>query len=233
MTRPVTLPLLLLVAACTSACPGPARPPAVAPTPAVSASHGREAVALRDAVVMGDLDSFHRAAEVLAQRFPLPGAGHETEQAALLTRVGQARTAADLPAAARAVGDLGLACADCHRAAGVHPVAAPESTPTGDGVRAEMARHDAALQDLWMGVVADDAAARTAAAARFQRSFLSPQGAPPGAATTELDEQVTAWANAVAVADTPDRRAAAFAVLLQACASCHRAPPEGLRGEPE
>ena len=95
MNRPVALPLLLLVAACTSACPGPARPPAVAPGPTVSASPGREAVALRDAAVLGDLTAFHRAAEVLGQRFPLPGVGHDAEQAALLARIGQATAAPD------------------------------------------------------------------------------------------------------------------------------------------
>jgi cytochrome c556 len=220
----------LLLLACA---PHPRDPVAVEPPHVSSIVHAADALAARDAIVNADYPRFAEAITRLTDEFPLAGAGHDLEQAAVVDALGRARAAIDLPQAARALGEVGEACGACHVAAGAR-LAAPEITaPTGDGVRPEMARHDRALALVWSGLVRPAQADLDAGAAAFAASSLQPVGTPAPAAATVLDDSVTRLASAVAKATTPADRAARFGDVLGTCAACHNAPPSGLGSEPD
>jgi cytochrome c553 len=128
---------------------------------------------------------------------------------------------------------LGGSCADCHARAGASMELPPEPLPPGDGVRAEMLRHQFAMERLWIGIVGRSPALLHDGADAFAASDLAPIGAPAEAGAMALDQRV--HESAARVADAPDdgAREQAFADLVGACVACHVANPGGIAIEPE
>ncbi len=216
---------LLLAVACV-------RPvPVVAPAaPRVVAPHGVEAVSIRDALLVADLDRARAAFAALARGLDaVPG-----DAAARSTAIATATTGSQAPddfAAARALGELGVACGSCHAAERATIARFMVPVVEGDGVRAEMARHDRALGIAWSGLIRADAAEIASAAAALQASNLSLMTRPTPAGATAMDDAVTAAGEALAMA-APEERGARFGGLLSACAQCHTMTPL-LQAEPD
>lgn len=220
--------LVLLLLGCPRVA-NPAPPPPAERAPVVA--HGGESLAARDAVLFGDLDRARVAFRALADGLGgLPG--DETARASALAAAHQGAAATEGPAAARALGDLGVACGGCHAAAGatLDPASAP--TPQGDGVRPEMARHDRALAIAWSGLVRADADELARAAAALRGSNLAALTGPTPEAATAMDEAVTRAGEALASAEPTDR-GVRFGELLSTCALCHAVSPGGLQPEPD
>lgn len=239
MTR-LDLSPLLFAAAC--GLPPSAYPPSNGPDPtgqmvdwtqARTPPHGSASRSALDAVLFDNVTGFREAISVLRREFPLQSGNPVADQATLLAALDTAARANTTTEAALSLGKIGVACSGCHSASHVMPSTNTQWTPSGDGVRVEMARHDAAIDALWIGVIAASPERMSAAADAFARSFLRPQTGEPPAAATALDESVTRLARSTATAPSQALRAEAFGDVLLSCAACHRSPPPGLIGEPD
>lgn len=220
--------ILLLWLGCA---PRPAPPPAVVQSRPGAAPHGAAALAARDAVVMGDLLAFQRAIGALGAEFPLAAWPPEAQAEALLA-VAKAGGASDIPAAATALGQLAVACGACHTVTGATIPLPTTMTPTGDGIRAEMKRHDRALDLVWRGLVGPSEQALETGAKAFRASTLSAVSGIRWEMAVVLDETASTLAQGIAEVEEPTARAALFGGLLATCSACHSAAPPELT-EPE
>jgi hypothetical protein len=187
------------------------------------ASRGALVAELRDALVHGDLPGAQAQAATIALG---PADGAVADGFARL------RATTNLADGADALGQVAVACAGCHAAAGVVPKPEGAAPPVGDGVRAEMARHDLAMDQLWTGMIFDLPDERHDAAEAFDASVLQPiEGAT--VAVEELDAAVSSAALAVDAAPDAATRADRFGDLVVTCASCHLLKPGGIHLEPE
>jgi mono/diheme cytochrome c family protein len=198
--------------------------------------HGRDAAAqaLLDALVHGDLDG----AQGLARAWPsvpprdLPS-GLVKNEARLDAAIARITKAGSIDEAAAALGAAAVECGACHSAAGAQlPVKPTEPPSTGDGVRAEMQRHDLAITGLWWGIVRPAPADLDAAAALFASTTLDPVGGPTPEVTA-FDDETTRRAALVASAPNANARGERFGDLVVACAACHLLRPGGITLDPE
>lgn len=216
--------ILLALFACA---PKPVAAPTIAPAAAVGHPHGGAVLAARDAVVVGNLPAFSAAIDTLARDFPL--AGHpDGAQAELLLAIANADAAKTEADASLALGQLAVGCGSCHAATGA-TLPAPVTTPApGDGVRAEMKRHDRALDLVWRGLVGPSEDLLRAGADAFRASTLTPLAGMPPALARLMDDTVNTTAEGLVAVPDPAARAALFGALVTTCSACHLAPPEGL-----
>lgn len=211
--------MLLLLAACVRPVPPPPADP----------RHGEDVLAARDALVNADLPRFTAAIRAVSHQFPLPGAVEP--QAPVRAALDKAVSASNLSSAAMALAELGAACGSCHSATGAQLAPLEPGASSGDGVRAEMARHDRALALMWSGLVRPSEEELKAGAEAFAASTLRPLGGDVPDAD-RLDELVNQTAGELATGPAADRPAK-FAVLVGTCAACHLDPPAGVGGEVE
>jgi cytochrome c553 len=199
--------------------------------------HDREAIAARDALIHGDLEGAKDEARKLEKRVPVAGLSPDLD--VLQARVDEAARdvveAKSIAEASAAMGRMVVACGGCHQATDARPeVTEPAPLPKeGDGVRAEMQRHDGAMQLVWNGLVAPSDADLVAGAKRFRDSSLSVQSGELAAAAKQLDDTSSDLAEAVAKASLREERADKFGALLTTCATCHLLRPGGIRIEPQ
>jgi hypothetical protein len=185
--------------------------------------HAVDVMAARDALVNGDLPRYQAAMKTVARQFPL--SAHPPEpQAELLA--GLATEVTTLPDAWNNLGAIGVACGSCHTAVRAKLESVTTVSPGGDGVRAEMARHDRALALMWSGLIRPSDADLRAGADAFTASNLQPL-AGAGAEATALDDIVTGLARDL-VSGAASERAGRFGALIGTCAGCHTSPPSGL-----
>lgn len=187
--------------------------------------HAVDVIAARDALVNADLPRYQAAMRGVARQFPLRGQPPEP-QAELLAVFAAGREVSTLPDAWNNLGAVGVACGSCHAGVGVKPDAVTTVSVGGDGVRAEMARHDRALALVWSGLVGPSDVDLRAGADAFTASNLQPL-AGAGAEAAALDDVVTGLARDL-VNGAPSERAGRFGALVGTCAGCHVSPPAGL-----
>ena len=133
---------------------------------------------------------------------------------------------------AGSLGRIVVACGTCHVRAGVSLNPAVAWAVQGDGVGPEMERHGQGLDQLWSGLVRDNAADLALGAQTLRQSQLFVTVTPtPGAEA--MDESVSALADKIVAARNDTDAGAAFADLIRACAACHAARPAGLELGPE
>ncbi|MEQ1569280.1 MAG: hypothetical protein ABMA64_26825, partial [Myxococcota bacterium] len=183
--------------------------------------HGLE---LQLAVMGGDLEAAHRAAQGLADA-PLP----PNTPAPAVTYVEAMRAAAtagaaapDLAAAAQSMGQIALACAGCHTASGGGP---KESLPAPPSSDKHMAMHLYGAYWLGYGVYAPNERAWLEGAGALGQGKLLVEGVPPTPEAEALDAAVHALAVKAAATPAGPERAAVWAEVLSACAPCHTKLP--------
>jgi hypothetical protein len=189
---------------------------------------------VRDAVVHGDLSGAKEEARALSELVARPAgrARAEPRDVAVRTAADRIVDAPNLAAAALGVGQLAVACSDCHRDVRPEPPPRPKTRVRGDEVRAEMERHRLAMDRMWDGMLLPSDGELSAASAEFAASTLSPRPGS-GAGAVDLDERVSVAAMAVADAEGGADRAERFGELLLVCAACHTARPGGIAIEPD
>ena len=111
-------------------------------------------VAIRDAIVRGDLYDARRRAGLLGTDLPpLPNGTHEQDLRLALSEI---RTASSLAQAATALSRTAGVCSACHAATDAS-VLRPPWIPvhdTRDPLESEMARHAMLVDGLWLGMIA-------------------------------------------------------------------------------
>lgn len=229
--RPVHAAIVALFALSAGTCAERAEPQGDRETAEASGEqmthHFDEAVAIRDALIEGDLGTARRRARSLtewkASDLRAEAAGYVTEFRAAAQAI---VNAPDRGTLARAVGRLAASCGDCHRGANVRVElerAAPP--PMEPGAAAHMRRHLWAADRLWEGLIvpSDDAWARGAealATAALRPETLSPD-LPVYPRVEALAQRVHALAEEGSRTADTGARVDVYAGVLATCARCH------------
>jgi len=236
--------LLLAVAACAASGKGrEVTPRSAEVVPAqMSADLGRVSaasmvrhellgVAVRDAVIRGDLPAVRRGAFQLAGLdIFTPGPPDYEERAVDFRHTASSIAAAeDIRTAAHDVGQLAKACSGCHaRLNGptrVNVHAAPFAKD--DGPRGRMNLHAWAMNELWNGMIGNSeppwrAGAATLADTDSGTLDLAPDKTPTASPIHPLAKSVRDLGQRAVLTSDPDVRASIYGELLATCASCHR-----------
>ncbi len=190
--------------------------------------HFDDALAVRDALIEGDLEAARRRARSLTawrlSDLRAEAAGYVTEFRAAAQAVRDARDRGTL---ARAVGRLAASCGACHRGSNVRVELEPATPPPGEpGAAAHMRRHLWAADRFWEGLIvpSDDAWARGAEA--LATAALRPETLTPDLPVYPRVEALAQRVHALAeegsrTADT-GARIDIYAGMLATCARCHR-----------
>lgn len=225
------------VAPASTAAPDAPTPPADTPTtgeatPSSTAvqrdmlRHDELAEKSRAAIVAGDLDAFRLGMEIAAVQ-PLPG--KLADQAS--TFVARARVGAnvnDVVEASRALGQVGAACAECHKAVPRDRYPATGFEEGDNNVIDRMQRHWWATDALWQGLVQpDDGAWQVGAQTLADQSLTRVPGFPETAEAKARAAGLQAAARAALLAKGAEGRGKAFGELIAQCAGCHQALGRG------
>ncbi len=191
------------------------------------ADHFDEGLAIRDALIEGDLDAARRRARSLVERkpeaLPAQAAGYVAEFRAAAQAVWEAPDRGTL---ARAVGRLAASCGACHRGSNVHVEFEPPAPPPADpGVAGHMWRHLWAADRLWEGLVGPSDEAWTRGTAALADAALRPEVLSPDIPVypriEALAHRVHALAEEGSTAGDTRARIDVYAGLLATCARCH------------
>ena len=216
--------LLFMMAAC-------ARSPAREGVTAIQAhmyAHFDRAGEVHDALVRGDMEVARSAAEWLASHpetraLPEGSAPFGAEMVGLARRV---QNAESIETAAAAAAQMGRSCGDCHRRYEVSPrFLVGTAAPSGDGPKAQMARHIWAAERMWEGLLGPEDFAWNSGAASLKEGWLSPGEvvADPedGQRVKDLVRQVYMLGTRAEAAETPEARAEIYGEFLNTCIGCH------------
>lgn len=188
----------------------------------------------RVAVLRNDAAALRNFFQIVASREDLPGLSAEVKG---LSRDPRLRTAKANPAdvvvaGAGALGEIGEACASCHRERKLNPaddeLAVPE---VYDGAVAHMARHQWAVDRMWEGLVGPTDA-------RWALGVAALHDHPLDAAALSASEDSKSPADYLdwwihkrgpdeALKAGPGQRGRIYGDLLGACAACHAGTPGG------
>ena len=118
------------------------------------AEHFTSSVALRDSLVKGDLDAFRAAAATLSDKELSANLSDawKPHLEDMRTAAKRARDAKTIDTGARALADIGRACAGCHEKLGGPKLTVGEPPAPGSGAKPHMARHDWAAARMWEGL---------------------------------------------------------------------------------
>ena len=204
-------------------------PPGAAPTMAEHMKdHFTQALQARDALVRGDLAAMKRSAAWLADHRlgeTLPTAWR-AEVRDMQNAAGLARQASDIAVAADAVGAMGAACGECHRAFGrTAQLARPSRKAEGTSLADAMMRHRWAEARMWEGLVGPSDVAWSAGIAALKDSplhpdMLTPDRSPPPEIMT-LVHRVHTVAVRGPLARGSQTRARLYGEYLATCEACH------------
>lgn len=191
--------------------------------------HFKHAKDLKDAIVIGKLDTVREVAGWLidsnkVQAHPLEW---RTETAQLMAWGEAAATATDIDDAALAVSGLSASCGSCHsaRGANLHIQIPQEPGPASS----QMQHYRFAIDRMWEGLVAPSQLHWTYGATLYASSLTCPM---PDDSSAQADvapfhaiacNSVLALAATAKAASTPDARVHAFADVVRFCAGCHEA----------
>jgi cytochrome c553 len=192
------------------------------------AQHFASSMALLGTTVIGNPAAFHEAATFLEDR-EIPANASEAWNLKLepmRAAAAHATSAKSLEDAARSIGELGAACASCHRALGGPHVDTRRPPPRGSSAKVEAARHAWAAELMWEGLSAPSDEAWTTGARALEQARLEPE-VIASAASVDLD--VTALSRRAHESGKKGRsakddaaRAKAVAEAYATCAHCHR-----------
>ncbi len=213
------------VVALSSACGTPTVPHGKTPVTATMDDHFTAVVALKQAIIRGDLFTAKSRAKKLDEELTLDPSHPRHWQRSIAESkeaIDGVVTATELVDAARHTARAAAACGACHARIGVQaagPIAMLKNKPTsGDDY---MRRHRTATENLWIGLIGPSNAAWTAGAAALNHigSFPGTVGRSQGyRERAEHLERLGRWAVQAGERKT---RTAVYGQLLASCASCH------------
>ena len=194
--------------------------------PAVMLRHEVFSVAVRDAIVRGDL-ALARQNAVELGAVTVSGSPEVVERAKEMQDVSKALAhAPDLVSAAHEVGALARTCADCHaRLTGPTRLDVRPAPSEERGREGRMRRHVWAMSALWDGLVGNSEAPwRAGAAVLADGSLAASELVPPRSRDPEIALSAASVRSlgtlAMAASDT-GVRAKLYGDLLATCADCH------------
>ncbi len=227
--------LVVSIAAATACGRGGPPPSAVGGGPATKSSapwdvreqmkeHFVAASGMRDALIRGDVDAFTSAAAVIATESERGATWGRSD--AVRDAASRARMAETIPAAARALSDLAVACGDCHRARGKPKGAVPAPPPAFAGGNPVMARHRWAVERMWEGLSSPSDEAWKKGSDAFADAPLVGDAFAGRDPTVQASAfALSARAHALGVrartATATGDRANIFGEMFATCADCH------------
>ncbi len=230
-TRPATVAIVALLALRAGNCAERAEPrnerEIAGATAAQMANHFDEALAIRDALIEGDLEAARHRARSLVERRPTDLPGQAARYVAEFRAAAQAVVEApDRGTAARAVGRLGASCGACHRGSNVQvELEPPAPPPTDPGAIGHMLRHLWAADRLWEGLVVPSDEAWAQGAAALADAALRPEALSPDVPLYPRIEALALRVHSLAgegkTAVDTGLRIDIYAGLLATCARCH------------
>ena len=132
------------------------------------------------------------------------------------------RHSPDVPEAAAATADIGLACGDCHRKVRGPKAKLSEPPPSGGPLAERMKRHAWATERLWEGhYVPSDAAWKAGAQALEGEPIPREALKPGGVYARSAAERFSKLAASASQQKAPEERGKLYASLLATCSSCH------------
>jgi len=207
----------------------PAATTAATPTvPVHMQEHFSKAADMQKAVVNGDLVGFKAAAAWMAEHqvsATMPPAW-STGAAAMQTAAHVARDAADLSAAAVALGAIGTTCASCHSAVSAPKITVPAPPAGASGTAPHMQLHQWAVDTMWLGLMGPSTDAWVKGAEAMATAPLTAESASP---QMTVSKEVVDMADAVhaqaqkARTLEPTARGKAWGEMLVTCTACHQA----------
>lgn len=190
--------------------------------------HFTQAVALRDAVIDGDLTAAQEPARWMAEHQMEGGTpeGWGPYVAEMQAAAGGAVGSMELDAAASAAGTMAAQCGTCHQAQGAMiDVSIGEPPAAEPGTEAHMARHLWAMERLWDGLVTPSDAAWAAGAGVLADEPLAGSSFSDNpqlqAELAELAGRIHTLGAEAATAAELGTRGELYGQMLATCAPCH------------
>ena len=187
-------------------------------------SHFKEAGLIRTAVIDGVLSDAVAPAEALAK---MDGLGKiepawQSSIDVLEYAAKRIRRNSDIPAAAAAVADIGIACGACHKAAGGPTVKVDAPPATDASLASRMRRHEWATERLWEGIFVPSDASWAAGAAALSADPFPKEILDKGDVHARSDAaRFKSLVATAATKKTPQERGQFYAGLLETCSACH------------
>ena len=142
----------LLSVACSSPEPPPEPPPAPVAEAVPAKPHFVEAVAIQDALILGDLIAAQTAARQISSKEAPAGMGDRGSR--IRTAAGAAAAATDLATVGEALGAMATQCGECHQEREAKIELELPRLPSHDpALKPHMARHAWAVNRLWEGLI--------------------------------------------------------------------------------
>jgi hypothetical protein len=191
-------------------------------------AHFDRAGEVHDALVRGDLERARSAADWLASHPDTRMLPEESDHfgAIMVSFARQVQNAGDLEVATVAAAQMGRSCGDCHREYDVSPrFLVGTASPSGDGPKAQMARHVWASERMWEGLLGPEDFAWSSGAASLKEGWLNPGEVVADPAdreqVRELVQKVYLLGTRAEVAEAPSARAEVYGEFLNTCIECH------------
>lgn len=190
------------------------------------ADHFTSSVALREALIKGDLEAFRAAAANLSDKDLSANVSDawKPHLEAMRTAAKGARDARTLDVGARAFADVGRACAGCHEKLGGPKLSVGEPPAPGSGAKLHMARHHWAVARMWEGLMAPSQEAWTKGTEVFADAPLEPEavaGTKSVPQVADLAKRAHALGQQARSAKDATARAKALADIYGTCVGCH------------
>lgn len=196
--------------------------------------HFLKVTAVREALVMGNLEAAAAPATWLAEHAPFAELPQDWERYLEHVRAEALEVVAaqDLDTASRATAQMAVACGDCHLQNGIaDQFPDPPSYPEDETVQGHMQRHQWALERMWEGLITPSAVAWERGIDVFAEVPLSAhdniEKTAEGDALETLARTVHGRAAMGFVADDASQRAEVFAEVLATCGTCHQRSGRG------
>lgn len=198
------------------------------PTAVHMQEHFSQAVALRDAVIAGDLAAAQKPATWMAEHQMEGGLpeGWEPYVVEMQNAAAEAQGASELDAVASAAGAMAAQCGACHQAQdAMIEVSVGEAPVAEPGTAAHMARHLWAMERLWDGLVTPSDPAWTAGSEVLADEPLASSsfGDDPQMQEelSDLASRIHALGAEAATATDLATRGQLYGEMLSTCAPCH------------
>lgn len=181
--------------------------------------HYDDALAMRRAITMGDVATLKAVASQLASDRWLPSLDSQWAAPLASVRAAAARASevTTVEAGAAELAAVGTACAACHQLMGGQRKGVALSAPAGEE-QPTMFSHQAAIDELWDGLVMSDAAAWQRGARSLASEAVAGADSPEAQRAARQLQEVARRS----IGAPSNEREALMAQSLSTCAHCHR-----------